>query len=112
MQQEKNSIQLLAVAAKKRMLNGYNSYIAADIVSKDNDKVITFEKSTLPISPETNCYKIYEAMQENTINPLEKLIDKDYLSTLSPADRQRYIFRLSEAYINVKRKIVGEERYK
>ncbi len=112
MKQPRNTLQELALQAKKRMCNGYSKPINSINVSASG-KVITFEKSSLPINSETNCYKIYEALQStDTVNPLSRLIDKELLETLTPEQRQRYVFKLSEAYISVKHQIVGDKLYR
>lgn len=71
-----------------------------------------YDKSGLSIFEETDCYRIYAVLQEDDgASPISKLIDRQHFATLSPAEQQRYIFRLSEAYVFLKGQLENKQGF-
>ncbi len=92
-------IRQLAQEAKRRMkLNDYVNYGALD---KSDAK-----SSLTPM--ETQVYKKMKELLDNGVeveNPILQLSDKDYMKSLPPQDRQRYILEVSNAYLSLKSKM-------
>lgn len=94
-----NSLKQRAVEAKRRLQNGYTEINKFGMLP---DKVANYFLTTMKNEEMLHkiCY-IVEAGDE-IVNPLSYLIDKNMLSSLSVSEQQRYIFRISEAYIYIK----------
>ncbi len=84
-------------------------------MAPDPKRIYVIEKSVVPALDEVDCYRIYDAIlasEQGVESPLKMLIDYDYLNGLTAAERQRYIFKLSEAYVSVKRQLESKRGVK
>ncbi|MDR3264290.1 MAG: hypothetical protein LBT30_08290 [Clostridiales bacterium] len=112
----KNTIQALAVEAKKRLKFGYWNEIKekrkSDETDTDGKRRIT-ESSALTKEEEkyyAGVKKILaDGKSEVIVNPIGRLMDKEYYSELNLSEKQQYVFRLSRIYISVKNKIASAE---
>ena len=92
-------IRNLACEAKKRLKQGKEEcYLRGTVSSITEKKMLTAEEEKLVC-------KVRELVEREDIilNPIGQLIDGDYYNTLSPSDKQTYIFKLSTMYIKIKR---------
>lgn len=74
----------------------------------DPKRIYSAERTTVFSSDVVDCYRIYDAIlraEKSVESPLKLLIDYDYFERLGQEEKQRYIFKLSEAYISVKRQL-------
>ena len=57
--------------------------------------------------------KVKEILSENedTINPIGKLVDKTKFNNLSENDKERYIFNLAEKYREMKKRFEREKEF-
>ncbi|MDR2047599.1 MAG: hypothetical protein LBP79_06900 [Clostridiales bacterium] len=108
----KNTFQALALEAKNRLKHGYwneikekrkqtepsdrNKKRAAALLTKEEEAYYVRVKKILAESAEADAV---------VINPIGRLIDKKYYAELSAEEKQQYVFRLSEIYISIKKKI-------
>lgn len=92
-------IRSLAIEAKKRLKdNDYVNYNSLDTVDTKN--------SLTPMEEQVyRKMKAYLDCGEEIINPIVQLGDKDYIATLSPQDKQKYILELSNAYLSLRNKM-------
>lgn len=131
-----NAIKKIACEAKKRLKNGYWEDLYK---SRDEDLKFAKEKG-IPDDFIVDAYKekmnsarrkrgvafvddgklyskVYDiVLRENdgeTIyNPIGILKDDDYYNTLDSSGRERYVFELSDLYVELKKKIKSEIRIK
>ena len=92
-------IRALAIEAKKRLKdNDYVNYNSLDTIDTKN--------SLTPMEEQVyKKLKAYLDCGEEIINPILQLGDKDYIATLSPQEKQKYILALSNAYLSFKNKM-------
>lgn len=87
------NLRSLAKQAKSRLTQN-------DYVKERQDAVA----SALPILERKLYYKIAEIIdhENELLNPIAALIDREAFERLSPVERQRELFRLSDLYRRVK----------
>lgn len=95
-----STVKELASAARRRMLHGYtdaNRFVCT-AARKNTEHLPLFQSDEI-------LTKIYEIVQsgDEMLNPISQLIDKEYFASLTPEEQQRYVLKLSEAYICVKK---------
>lgn len=99
-------LKLRANEAKKRLASGY---------FQKNECIINkqvYHTSGVDYLDEERMYKIVMEIvdsDEVVINPLGRLMNKEYFESLDYASRQRYIFKLSEIYIKLKKRYLREK---
>ncbi|MDR1939720.1 MAG: hypothetical protein LBQ40_02875 [Clostridiales bacterium] len=113
----KNStIQSLATEAKKRMKLGYWSEVKEKRRLEEREGKMTKKAvDDFALTKEEERYysdvkNILEDCGEVIINPIGRLMDKQFYAGLDYADKQLYVFRLSQIYISIKNKIAATER--
>lgn len=105
------SLSALAADAKKRMNKGYGAKGDIGNFSKPA-RIFSFDRSAISLSKETDCYKIFEVLaSDSDESPIVRLMDREYFDKLSPEQRQRYVFRLSEAYKTVKAQLKNNRTF-
>jgi RNA polymerase-interacting CarD/CdnL/TRCF family regulator len=92
----KGKLRLMAAEAKKR-------------VTENNYKAVQKESvmSELPLMERELYRKILDilARESELINPIGELINREAFEKMTPAERQRELFRLSELYLKIKAKL-------
>ena len=104
---QKSTISQLANTAKNRIRQGYG-FRGNAALKIDPKRIYSAERTTVFSSDVVDCYRIYDAIlraEKSVESPLKLLIDYDYFERLGQEEKQRYIFKLSEAYISVKRQL-------
>lgn len=99
-------LKLRANEAKKRLASGYFQKNEC-IVNKQ-----VYHTSGVDYLDEERMYKIVIDIVESkevVLNPLGRLMNKDYFESLDYPSRQRYIFKLSEIYIKLKQRYLNEK---
>lgn len=94
-----NSLKQRAFEAKRRLQNGYTEVNRFGMLS---DKVAGDFLTTMKNAETLQKICCLVESGNDVHNPLSSLIDKQLFSSLTVAEQQRYIFRLSDAYICVK----------
>ncbi|MDR3294102.1 MAG: hypothetical protein LBT20_08390 [Clostridiales bacterium] len=111
--QTRGTIQSVAAEAKKRMKLGYWNDIKERRRTEERPHTGRCGADTLTKEEEqyyARVKKILSAGEDEVIiNPIAQLMDKQHYSELSPSDKQQYVFRLSEIYISIKKKIAAGE---
>lgn len=104
----KSAMQSLASEAKNRLKRGYWN----DIKEKRREECsgrIRRPDDVLTKEEEFYYGKVKKILAESEnaviINPIGQLMDKKHYAELNANEKQLYIFRLSEIYISIKRKI-------
>ena len=91
-----------------------NDVIASGLVAKAISKYTNITTDVLSrfkngyvclCSGDAEKLKAYLDCGEEIINPILQLGDKDYIATLSPQEKQKYILELSNAYLSLKNKM-------
>jgi hypothetical protein len=104
----KSAMQSLASAAKNRLKRGYWNEIKEKRLEESPGRI---KRADDVLTKEEEVYygKVKKILAESEtaviINPIGRLMDKKYYAALSADEKQLYIFKLSEIYISVKRKI-------
>ena len=99
-------LKLRATEAKKRLASGY---------FQKNECIINkqvYHTSGVDYLDEERMYKIVIDIvdsDEIVINPLGRLMNKEYFDSLDYSSRQRYVFKLSEIYIKLKNRYINEK---
>jgi len=102
----KSGIKMLAAHAKERLKSGFykkrNNYV------NYNELV----RSSINGNSEYDSQfyeKVKSIIEEgNVINPLTRLVDQDYIKTLTYNARQRYLLEISDRYKRVKDEILSK----
>lgn len=111
-------IRQMAQDAKSRMLNGKygdrfeNQALKRSIDKNNNIKLYVSKKPDISISiihdnkEEEFKNKVYELLNSNEdiINPIYKLIDKNAFENLTEIEKEKTILEISERYVNLKNK--------
>ncbi|MDR1905470.1 MAG: hypothetical protein LBQ27_00940 [Clostridiales bacterium] len=112
----RNTIQSLAVEAKKRLKLGYWNEIKEKRRLDETDGcAVRRYRDRQALTKEEEFYygKVKKILSESAdgviINPIGRLMDEKYFSELSFEDKQYYVFKLSGLYISIKNKILREE---
>jgi hypothetical protein len=95
-----NCLKQKAIEAKRRIRYGYQEANRGNVISYSKLKLIHRY-----IDDDYVIARLLEIVQtgDDTVNPLPLVIDRNYISGLSLAERQRYVFRISAAYVYIKK---------
>lgn len=112
-------IRQLAKSAKQRLKNsnyrGQDVNVRSNVTQFVRPKVSLTNNNIIIKTIDCNedqefCKKVHHLLgQEEIINPLSYLLDKEYMNSLNDFERQRYIFELSEKYNKVKETYINNQ---
>ncbi|MCL2569807.1 MAG: hypothetical protein FWE16_01200 [Firmicutes bacterium] len=88
MKRERGVLRTSANLAKQRLASGFWK-------TGTNEEIMAI-KHRLSREDEEFYARVKSLLVVGVINPLSHMIDKEYLSTISNKDKERYIFNLSE----------------
>ena len=126
-------IKSLCKEAKKRLSDGYwtnylesreSDVLRAKRSGVSEDYVLTTYRAKvsnelmrrdLPLPNEDELLDKVRSIlssEEIVMNPISRIMDREYYEGLDAQSAQRYVLRLSEAYVTLKKKVEEEMRYK
>ncbi len=95
-----STLKELAKEAKRRMLsNAYQTKIQDDKTCAEEECAASMDKSMEGIVEDII------ASTEIVVDPIGRLVDQEYFSTLGEVERERYILALAEKYQNLRKKV-------
>lgn len=109
---EKSIIKILAADAKARLKNNYyNKENKTDNTDYHQMVMSSFIDSRAFKKENEFNQKVIKILEDGDItNPISRLVDNDYLQTLSYSAKQRYLLEISEKFNKIKNQIQNNKK--
>lgn len=106
---EKSDIKILAADAKARLKSNFYSKQDKDQSIKNYHEMVlkSFAEKEISLQDKLFYDKVAEILKDgNVINPIQRLVDENYLQTLSYSSKQRYLLEVAQKFNKIKNEIV------
>ena len=106
---EKSGLKILAADAKARLKNGYYNKENKDAAIKNYHEMVLKSFAEKESSAEDRLFyeKVSEILKDgNVTNPIQRLVDQNYLQSLSYSSKQRYLLEIAQKFNKIKNEIL------